>query len=75
MSENHHPEDEIEPAEVLDLYGLSQTADYLIAKIKAEALRGAALMFSSRLGSSYSGVAVRGMLDARADRIEGAFNE
>lgn len=46
-----------------------------IAEIKAEALRGAALMFSSRLGSSYSGVAVRGMLDARADRIEGAFNE
>ena len=28
-------------------------------------------MFSGRLGNSYSGVAVRGMLDDRADRIEG----
>ena len=41
-----------------------------IAKIRADALREAALMFSSRLGNSYSGVAVRGMLDDRADRIE-----
>lgn len=41
-----------------------------IANVKADALREAALMFSSRLGNSYSGVAVRGMLDARADRIE-----
>lgn len=48
--------------------------DRFIAKVrdeaKADALREAALMFSSRLGNSYSGVAVRGMLDDRADRIE-----
>ena len=41
------------------------------AKTKADTLREAALMFSSRPGNSYSGVGVRGMLDARADQIEG----
>lgn len=72
-AEPSHPEgDELTPEEVLRLYGMGpHSAKNLIAKIKADALREAALMFSSRLGNSYSGVAVRGMLDDRADRIEG----
>ena len=64
--------DELAPEEVLRLYGMGpHSAKNLIAKIKADALREAALMFSGRLGNSYSGVAVRGMLNDRADRIEG----
>lgn len=44
--------------------------DRFIAKVKADALREAADMFSGRLGNSYSGLAVRGMLSDSADRIE-----
>ena len=79
MSESNHPEEELEPAEVLNLYGLSQTADYLIAKIKAEALREAAESVRNEApGEPYAGALFTShatWLDERADRIEGAINE
>lgn len=55
----------------IDAADASDEFDGFIAKVKADALREAALMFSSRPGNSYSGVAVTLLLDARADRIEG----
>lgn len=75
-TEPRTPEEELEPAEVLNLYGLRRTADALIAKIKAEALRDAANELSRM--NTRAGVAdptrdarrVRAM----ADQIEGAIN-
>ena len=73
MSKNHHPEEELEPAEVLNLYGLSRSADDLIAKIKAEALREAAKAWQEEdpaLRPTPDRFMVR-----RAKRNEGAINE